>query len=552
MTEATRESNIPNLIQAFNNPSLSDRVLRFVLSNDPTLTTIEVPRKGTKRRRVVNDDPANDDDAKANDKSTAAPMSLDDSTDDANMSSEPADKAKQDQTDQKDQTNKKKLEAELAVNTVTLCSHSKVFQRMLLDVPMKEASSTKAEPLLITVHSVAEQKRHIEMIEFFYSGKLRKETDYKDAMELLLLADRFDAPFLVAACIDVLRVDMTVDTAGHVLSSLHGLVVSDNLRPIIQHATTFLTRRFTKIKNWQDDIDKWPAAVIIAVFSSDDLDVPCEELVWMLVTHWISKNPNSVDKAAVFHCIRLCNLCRDFFRTQVLSRLVSIHQEFGGLNQQSSIDSFQKFMLPIQQAACFHSLPYGHLDNHRPPVAYPVKTLEYYGCKPRSGYNKPEQFKTFFELTVDNPSTYPLPSAVDATKSPSRDAREWKHLMGERISYCLADFGGNVCIVPLWASDIDRHRLHLDLFFCYSSSHKVTREAKTFDFTTEYHWKHRPACEPHVKTVIQDIYVFTVWSQPVSVADWRSRKPRELFGDHNAPLTIRIDCSLTRRPWWAS
>ncbi|MBA0756421.1 hypothetical protein Gogos_020869 [Gossypium gossypioides] len=170
---------------------------------------------------------------------------------------------------------------------------------------------TESEQLYVTlpVHA-SEETALLDLLNFMYSNTLSTTTPTA-LLDVLMAADKFEVASCMRYCNRLLQnLPMTCESALLYLDLPSTVLMADAVQPLADAAKQFLAAKYKDVTNFQDEVLNLPLAGIEAVFSSDDLQVASEDVVYDFLLKWARTHyPKMEERRRVF-ATRLGRLIR--------------------------------------------------------------------------------------------------------------------------------------------------------------------------------------------------------------------------------------------------
>ncbi|KAI5423887.1 Boi protein [Lathyrus oleraceus] len=169
----------------------------------------------------------------------------------------------------------------LYVNSSLLASKSSFFYKLFFN-GMKESKQTN-----ITVRiTTSEEVPFMELLKFMYTDSLNV-TSLPSMLDVLMAADKFRVASCVRYCIRVLlNIPMTPESAVLYLELPYSVLMDDVIRRLVVAAKQYLVARYKDITKHQEELMGLPLAGVLALLSSDELQVASEDVVFDFMLKW--------------------------------------------------------------------------------------------------------------------------------------------------------------------------------------------------------------------------------------------------------------------------
>ncbi|XP_058742574.1 BTB/POZ domain-containing protein POB1-like [Vicia villosa] len=263
----------------------------------------------------------------------------------------------------------------LHINSSILAAKSMFFYKLFSN-GMKESRQMH---VTLRIHA-SEEAPFMELLNFMYNSSLNATSPPK-LLDVFMAADKFDVPSCNKYCSRrLLNVPMTMEFALLYLELPLSVRMSNTARPLVIAAKKYLVARYKNITTHQEELMELPLAGIMALLSSDELQVASEDVVYDFVLTWAQTQYPSLEerrkilRANLIHFIRFpfmtCSklktvqTCNDFDH-EVTSKVV-----FDALYFKSEAPHQQKIL-----AAEFAST--SHLFIERSYMYRPIKVVEF-------------------------------------------------------------------------------------------------------------------------------------------------------------------------------
>ncbi|CAL5194982.1 unnamed protein product [Lathyrus oleraceus] len=193
----------------------------------------------------------------------------------------------------------------LHVSSAILAGKSNFFYKLFFN-GMRESQQTH-----ITLRIEAyEEASFMELLKFMYSGFLNAASPPR-LLDVLMAADKFEVASCMRYCSRVLlNIPMTVESALLYLELPINVRKANVVRPLIIAAKQYLAARYKDITEHQEELMGLPLAGMVAILSSDELQVASEDAVYDFVLMWarnqypILEERRAIFRAKLIHFIR--------------------------------------------------------------------------------------------------------------------------------------------------------------------------------------------------------------------------------------------------------
>ncbi|XP_058750224.1 BTB/POZ domain-containing protein POB1-like [Vicia villosa] len=169
----------------------------------------------------------------------------------------------------------------LYVNSSILAAKSTFFYKLFSN-GMRESKQ-----IHITVRiTTSEEAPLMELLKFMYNSSLNV-TSTPNLLDVLMAADKFGVSSCMSYCIRVLlNIPMTPESALLYLELPYSVLMDDVVRPLIVAAKQYLIARYKDVTKHQEELMGLPLAGVVALLSSDELQVASEDAVYEFVLKW--------------------------------------------------------------------------------------------------------------------------------------------------------------------------------------------------------------------------------------------------------------------------
>ncbi|KAI5423889.1 hypothetical protein KIW84_030201 [Lathyrus oleraceus] len=204
----------------------------------------------------------------------------------------------------------------LHVSSAVLAGKSMFFYKLFSN-GMRESQQTH-----VTLRIEASEEAPImELLNFMYRSSL-SATSPPNLLDILMAADKFEVASCMRYCIRVLlSIPMTVESALLYLELPFNVRKANVVRPLIIAAKQYLATRYKNITKHQEELMGLPIAGVVALLSSDELQVASEDVVFDFVLKWArTQYPSLEERREIFrskliHFIRFPYMTCDKLRT---------------------------------------------------------------------------------------------------------------------------------------------------------------------------------------------------------------------------------------------
>ncbi|KAL5061249.1 hypothetical protein RYX36_032853 [Vicia faba] len=279
---------------AFNDSSFSDRILQLEIMRDlieifPSFKSSSISADRTslgKRRRediqkdneLLPDQPDVDDSAAHKSQNSEADAMVEVSTADSHMDCSPVLKVRT-----------------LHISSSILAGKSMFFYKLFSN-GMRESQQT-----LVTLRiDASEEAPFMELLKFMYNRCLYP-TSPPRLLDVFMAADKFEVPSCLKYCSRVLlNIPMTVESALLYLELPLCVRMTNAVQPLVIAAKQYLVARYKDITRHQEELMELPLAGIVALLSSDELQVGSEDAVYDFVMVWArTQYPNLEERRKI-------------------------------------------------------------------------------------------------------------------------------------------------------------------------------------------------------------------------------------------------------------
>ncbi|XBI85901.1 hypothetical protein VPH35_093957 [Triticum aestivum] len=169
----------------------------------------------------------------------------------------------------------------LHINSVILAARSPFFQKLFTN-GMKE--SDESHPRIRIADS--EENSLMELLRFMYIGKLTT-IEPTLLLDILMAADKFEVPACMRYCSQLLiSRPMTTESALLYLGHPCSILMAAEVQSLVRAGKGFLANKYKDFDKFQDELMNISLVGIEAIFSSSDLHVLCEDVVYYFLLKW--------------------------------------------------------------------------------------------------------------------------------------------------------------------------------------------------------------------------------------------------------------------------
>ncbi|XP_058740638.1 BTB/POZ domain-containing protein POB1-like [Vicia villosa] len=223
-------------------------------------------------------------------------------------------------------------EKTLYVNSSILAEKSSFFYKLFSN-GMKESKMAH-----ITVRITAsEEAPFMELLKFMYNNSLYV-TSPPRLLDILMAADKFGVASCMIYCIRVLlNIPMTPEFASLYLDLPYSVLMTEFVWPLVVAAKKYLVARYKDVTKHQEELMRLPLAGIMALLSSDELQVASEDVLYEFVLMWARTQYPSLEERReilraklipfirfpymTFRKLKMVQSCNEF-ENEVTSKLV--------------------------------------------------------------------------------------------------------------------------------------------------------------------------------------------------------------------------------------
>ncbi|XP_058742579.1 BTB/POZ domain-containing protein POB1-like [Vicia villosa] len=223
-------------------------------------------------------------------------------------------------------------EKTLYVSSSILAEKSSFFYKLFSN-RMKESKQAH-----ITVRITAsEEAPFMELLKFMYNDSLYV-TSPPRLMDILMAADKFGVASCMRYCIRILlNIPITLEAALLYLDLPHSFLMTEVVWPLAIAAKKYLVARYKDVTKHQEELMRLPLAGIMALLSSDELQVASEDVLYDFVVMWAQTQYPSLEERReilreklipfirfpymTFRKLKMIRSCNDF-EDEVTSKLV--------------------------------------------------------------------------------------------------------------------------------------------------------------------------------------------------------------------------------------
>ncbi|KAH9303606.1 hypothetical protein KI387_008010, partial [Taxus chinensis] len=193
----------------------------------------------------------------------------------------------------------------IQVISVLLAAKSPFFYKLFTN-GMRES---KQRDVTLRI-SCSEEEAFMDLLNFIYCGSLNAQSTTM-LLDVLMVADKFEVAVCMNHCIGVLQcLPMTIDSASLFLSLPSSVLMADAVQPLIIAAKGFLKKQFSKIKVFKEEHMSLPLAVVEESFTSDELQVNSEDVLYDFIITWAKKHYPNNEERKLFLNNKLSHLIR--------------------------------------------------------------------------------------------------------------------------------------------------------------------------------------------------------------------------------------------------
>ncbi|KAG2677120.1 hypothetical protein I3843_12G086200 [Carya illinoinensis] len=173
----------------------------------------------------------------------------------------------------------------LHISSPILAAKSPYFYKLFSN-GMRESEQRH---VTLQIHA-SEEAALTDLLNFMYSNTLSTTTSAA-LLDVLTAADKYEVVSCMRYCSRLLgNLPMTRESALLYLDLPSSVLMADAVQPLTDAAKRFLAVHYKDITKSHDEVLNLPLAGVEAVLSSDDLQVPSEDIVYDFVLKWARKN----------------------------------------------------------------------------------------------------------------------------------------------------------------------------------------------------------------------------------------------------------------------
>ncbi|KAL8118976.1 BTB/POZ domain-containing protein POB1-like isoform X1 [Apium graveolens] len=155
-----------------------------------------------------------------------------------------------------------------------------------------------------------EEAALMDLLNYMYSNTL-KVTTAPALLDVLMAADKFEVASCMRYCSRLLRnLPMTPDSALLYLELPSSVLMAGAVQPLTDAAKQFLAVRYRDVSKFTDEVMRLPLAGMEAIFSSDELQVASEDLVYDMILKWSRAHYSELEERQEILGSRLSRLIR--------------------------------------------------------------------------------------------------------------------------------------------------------------------------------------------------------------------------------------------------
>ncbi|KAL2987287.1 hypothetical protein AAZX31_11G019100 [Glycine max] len=169
----------------------------------------------------------------------------------------------------------------IQISSPILAEKSPFFYKLFSNVTRE----SKQQNVTLQIHD-SEEAAVMDLLNFMYSNTLSRTTSAA-VLDVLMAADKFEVMSCIRYCSRMLGLmPMTCESALLYLDLPSNILTLDAIQPLVDTAKLFLATHYRDITKFADELLNLPLAGIEAVLSSDDLQMPSEDVVFEFVLKW--------------------------------------------------------------------------------------------------------------------------------------------------------------------------------------------------------------------------------------------------------------------------
>ncbi|MED6217973.1 Boi protein [Stylosanthes scabra] len=193
----------------------------------------------------------------------------------------------------------------LHISSPILAAKSPYFYKLF------SSETRQSEKRLFTLEiNASEEAALMQLLNFMYSNTLTN-TSAPAVLDVLMAADKFQVASCMRHCSQLLRnMPMTPDSALLYIDLPSSVKMAEAIQPLCDAAKLFLADRYKDISKCQEEVMALPLAGIEAVFSSDDLQVASEDVVYDFLLKWARSHYSKLEERQQVLGDRLSHLIR--------------------------------------------------------------------------------------------------------------------------------------------------------------------------------------------------------------------------------------------------
>lgn len=211
------------------------------------------------------------------------------------------------------------------INSAILAVKSPFFYKLFSN-GMGESEQRVAT---LRIHA-SEEAALMELLNFMYNDTLSPSmrTPFS-LLEILMAADKFDVASCMGYCSQRLsKFPMTFDFALSYLDLPSSVLHAAELQQLTNSAKQFIAGQFRDIKKFENQVLDLPLAGIEAILSSDDIQVPSEDVVYDLVLKWAEVHYPQLEERRGVMETRLRHLIRFPYMTSLKLKNITTDTSF--------------------------------------------------------------------------------------------------------------------------------------------------------------------------------------------------------------------------------
>ncbi|XP_058742618.1 BTB/POZ domain-containing protein POB1-like [Vicia villosa] len=169
----------------------------------------------------------------------------------------------------------------LYVSSAILAVKSLFFYKLFSNGMME----SKQKHIILRI-TASEEAPFMELLKFMYNSSLNV-TSPPSLLDVLMAADKFIVASCMRYCIRVLlNIPMKLEYALLYLELPYSVVMDDVVLPLIVAAKQYLVSRYKDIIKHREELMGFPLAGVVALLSSDELQVASEDVVCDFMLMW--------------------------------------------------------------------------------------------------------------------------------------------------------------------------------------------------------------------------------------------------------------------------